>query len=210
MKAHTPKTLVLCEGKEDMLVMQGLARHAALGELLEFQNYGGETKLRAYLANLKVSPEYSRGEYNKVLVTRDADKDFSSAWQSVADSIRAVFSDMPAKSGEWITSADGVQIAAWIIPGPGQTGMIETLCLDAARSNSPETFMCLDPFVECLGRMLGEPPHEKVRFALWTIIAQGKAAKDRLSVELALKRISIPWEDEKFSGLRNLLAEIAK
>lgn len=210
MKAHTPKTLVLCEGKEDMLVMQGLARQAGLAGRLEFQDYEGETKLRPYLANLKVSPEYTRGEFTKILVTRDADKDFSSAWQSVADSIQTVFSNMPAKPGEWITFRYGVQIAAWVIPGPGQNGMIETLCLDAARSNNPETFVCLDPFVECLGRMLGEPPHEKVRFALWTIIAQGKAAKDRLSIELALKRISIPWEDEKFSGLRNLLVEIAK
>jgi len=36
MKAHVPKTLILCEGKEDKLVMQGLARHAGMEERLDF------------------------------------------------------------------------------------------------------------------------------------------------------------------------------
>ena len=209
MKAHTPRTLVLCEGKDDRLVMESLATHASLGNRLEFQDYGGETNLRRNLATLKVSPEFTRGEYAKILVTRDADTDFNSAWQSVADSIQAVFSQMPSDPGDWLLTENGVKISAWIIPGPGKSGMIETLFLDAARSGNPEMFTCLDPFMECLEKLHGDTPHEKVRFALWTVIAQGQGAQDRLSLPLAIKRIRMDWDDEAFASLKGLLAEVS-
>jgi len=209
MKTHKPIPLVLCEGKEDRLVMELLAKHAGLEGKLTFQDYGGESKLRPYLATLKVSPEFARGEYSRVLVTRDADANFNSAWASISDSIRAVFSQLPASAEECITSEEGVKISAWVIPGPGKTGMIETLCLDASRSKSPELFACLDPFVTCLGKLHESTPHEKVRFALWTIIAQGSGAKDRLSLERALAKIPMEWNNEAFAPLRKLLTEIA-
>lgn len=209
MKPHIPRTLVLCEGKEDRLVMQGLAKHAGLEGRLDFLDYGGESNLRPYLANLKVSPGYARGEYGKILITRDADKSFDGAWQSIRDSIKVVFSLTVMRPGVWIRNEDGIDLAAWVIPGPGQSGMIETLCLEAARATTPEIFDCLDPFMKCIGRLHNEAPHEKVRFAIWTILAQGKTAKDRLSVELALKRIPISWENEAFRDLRKQLQQVA-
>lgn len=209
MTPHKPIPLVLCEGKEDRLVMEMLAQHAGLKGKLAFQDYGGESKLRAYLATLKVSPEFARGEYSRVLVTRDADANFNGAWTSIRDSIKIVFSQAPSSPGEWIASEVGVQISAWVIPGAGKTGMIETLCLDASRSKSPELFTCLDPFVACLGKLHEGIPHEKVRFALWTIIAQGAGAKDRLSLDRALTKLPLDWGDEAFTPLRNLLTELS-
>ncbi len=209
MKPHKPIPLVLCEGKEDRLVLEMLANHAGLEGKLAFQDYGGESKLRAYLATLKVSPEFARGEYSRILVTRDADANFSGAWTSISDSIKAVFSQAPALPGEWIAPEVGAQISAWVIPGPGKTGMIETLYLDASRSKSPELFTCLDPFVACLGKLHEGIPHEKVRFALWTIIAQGAGAKDRLSLDRALTKLPLDWGDEAFAALRKLLTELS-
>jgi len=73
MKPHTPIPLVLCEGKEDLLVMETLAREAGIGGKLKFKDYGGESNLRKYLVNLKARPEFNRGEFSRILVTRDAD-----------------------------------------------------------------------------------------------------------------------------------------
>lgn len=209
MKTHSPKTLVLCEGKEDRLVMQGLADHAELTGSLVFEDYGGESNLRAYLANLKVSPGYARGEFRKILVTRDADSSFESAWQSVSDAIKDSFSIVITEPGKWLVNADSVPFAAWVIPGPGRSGMIETLCLDAARMASPDMFGCIDPFMECLRALHGEAPHEKIRFALWTIVAQGKTAQDRLSMERVIRRIPIAWEDDVFNELREILRGVS-
>lgn len=211
MREHNRKALVLCEGKDDMLVMQALSRHAGISEeRLGFQEYGGETKLREYLATLKASPEYARGEYSKIMVTRDADRDFNSAWQSLKDSIRIVFSQSPAQPGDWITTELGVPATGWVIPGPHQSGMIETLFLDAVRATSPEVFNCLDPFVDCLALSHGNRPHEKVRFLLWSVIAQGPSAKDRLSVAAALQNSPPDWNAEPFQPLRTLLSSLVE
>jgi hypothetical protein len=209
MKPHPSKPLVLCEGKEDRLVMEMLAQHAGLEGKLSFQDYGGETNLRRNLATLKVSPEFRRGEYARVLVTRDADSDFNAAWASVTGSLKTVFSCEPGRPGEWVAAEGGVPMTAWVVPGPGQTGMIETLCLDAARSKNPEMFGCLDPFVVCLGSLNDCTPHEKVRFALWTIIAQGKGAQDRLSLDRALAKLDLAWDDEAFAPLTEILVTLA-
>jgi len=208
MKPHKPIPLVLCEGKEDRLVMEMLAKHAGLGGKLAFQDYGGESKLRAYLANLKVSPEFRRGEFSRVLVTRDADADFEQAWTSLKGSIRAVFSSEPVTPGAWVPTENGSQISAWVIPGPDKTGMIETLCLEAARTKSPSDFGCLDPLMVCLEKLQGETPHEKVRFAIWTIITQGTGAKKRLSLERAIDHLPLDWGDEAFASLKELLTKL--
>ena len=209
MKQHKRLPLVLCEGKEDRIVMEMLATSAGLEDKLKFEDYDGETNLRSYLNSLVASPEYGRGEYSKILVTRDADSNYASAWQSVTDAIQSVFATTPSEPDDTITSAKGVQISAWVVPGPDKTGMIETLCLEASRLSSPDLFKCLDPLMSCLSGTDGTTPHEKIRFAFWTIIAQGPAAKNRLSIERSLKNITLDWNSAAFAPLRELLIKHA-
>ena len=57
MKAHLPLPLVLCEGKEDMLIIKEVAKAAGFADQLRFDQYEGSGKLLPFLANLKVSPE---------------------------------------------------------------------------------------------------------------------------------------------------------
>jgi hypothetical protein len=209
VKSHTPKPLVLCEGKEDLLVIQALANHVGLAGNLIFQQYGGKDQLRAYLRLLKTSPEYARGEYSRILITRDADLDFASSWQALKDSIEEVFSCEPTAPGEWIRRNVEPEIAAWIIPGPGKTGMLETLCMESSRTKSPQVLECLDAFMTCLAAVHGEEAHEKTRFAIWTIAAQGAGAQKRLSLERAIPMLHIDWDDVAYAPLRDLLIAIS-
>ena len=209
MKSHTPKVLVLCEGKEDLLVIEALANHAGLGGKLIFEQYGGKDQLRAYLRQLKTSPEYARGEYSRILVTRDADSDFDSSWQALKGSIVEAFSCEPTAPGEWIKRETEPEIAAWIIPGPGQTGMLETLCIESSRTQSPEVLACLDSFMTCLATVHGAEAHEKTRFAIWTIAAQGAGAHKRLSLDRAVSNLPIDWDDVAYGPLRDLLVKIS-
>lgn len=208
MRAHTPKTLVLCEGKADRLVMESLAAHAGLGQHLVFESYDGGSKLRANLANLAVSPEFTRREYRKILVTCDADDNYDAAFTSVKTAIQQVFAQTIEKPGDWVDLNSSTKISAWIIPGPNRTGMIETLCLDAARALNPDQFTCLDSFINCLETQWGKRPHEKVRFFVWTIIAQGALAQDRLSPEYAVKNLDLNWDDSAYDGLKELFRSL--
>lgn len=158
---------------------------------------------------LKASPEYVRGEYSKVLLTRDADSEFNSAWDALKGAVQSIFSVGLTSPGEWCTIVGEPEIAAWIIPGVGEKGMIETLCVESSRSKIPEVLSCLDSFVGCLNRIHGDLLHEKARFAIWTIAARGPAAKDRMSLKHAIPNLPIDWNDEAFTPLKTLLVSIA-
>lgn len=208
MRAHTPKTLVLCEGKADKLVMECLAKHSGLDQNLKFESYDGSSKLREYLTNLKVSPEFTRGEYAKILVTRDADENYEAAVQSLQNAILEVFSVSVEIPGQWGNLTSGGKITTHVIPGSHQTGMIETLCLNAARAKNPEQFTCLDHFIDCLEKQWGQRPHEKVRFTIWSIIAQGMLAQDRLSLPYAIKNLDFNWENAAYNDLKQLFQSL--
>ena len=209
MKQQQPKPLVLCEGKEDLLVIEALANHAGLENKLGFLQYGGKDRLRAYLHQLKASPEYARGEYSKILVTRDADLEFNSSWDALKGAVKEAFDCDVGEPGIWIKPGGAPELAAWIIPGPGKTGMIETLCVESSRTKAPEVFDCLDSFATCFAGIQGVALHEKARFEIWTIAAQGAGAKGRISLKYAIPNLPIDWNDETFTPLKKLLASIA-
>jgi hypothetical protein len=60
-----------------------------------------------------------------------------------------------------------------------------------------------------LNGLHSEAVHEKARFAIWTIAAQGAGAKDRMSLKYAIPNLPINWDDEAFVPLRELLVGIA-
>lgn len=209
MKDPVKKPLVLCEGKQDKSVMEELARRAGLDGKMEFREYGGKNRLRDYLNMLKARPEYVSGEYPRILVTRDADENFDSAWQAIKDAISVELGCEVNTPGSWVTTNEGREIAAWIVPGDGRIGMIETMCVDSSAGKSPEVYQCLESFLGCLAGVHDGAMHEKAKFAIWTIAAQGTGAKDRMSLEYAIPNLPIDWEAEAFQPLKDLLAKAA-
>jgi hypothetical protein len=209
MNDPVKKPLVLCEGKQDKSVMEELARRAGLQEKLDFREYGGKYRLRDYLNMLKARPEYVSGEYPRILVTRDADDDFGSSWQAIRDAIAEELGCHLDAPGHWVTTNENREIAAWIVPGDGRTGMIETMCVDSSSEKFPKVNECLELFLECLACVYGAAMHQKARFAIWTIAAQGAGAKDLMSLEYAIPNLPIDWDDEAFKPLRDLLVRVA-
>jgi hypothetical protein len=208
MTPHASKPLVLCEGNEDRIIFEKIAEAAGLGNQIKFLGYGGDSKLSEFLEYIKDSPEYRRGEHSRILVTCDADDDSAKALKRLAAAIRKTFSCELTAPGETLASVDGLPISAWVVPGDGKSGMIETMCMEASREKSPELFDCIDPLIECLEKNQGAKPHEKVRFAFWTIISQGNTARKRLSVERAIDKVPLDWSCETFSPVRKLFADL--
>jgi hypothetical protein len=203
------KPLVLCEGKEDKLVMLELAKRAGVEGRMDFEAYNGKDRLRDYLSLLKVRPEYTRGEHPRVLVTRDADNNFDHSWQALSTSVSEGLACTVEEPGKWCKTTEGTEIAAWIVPGVGQTGMIETMCVNSSEGKAPDVFGCLESFLHCLKGADGSDMHEKARFAIWTIAAQGIGAKDRMSLEYAIPNLPIDWDAEIFQPLKDLLISVA-
>jgi len=85
--------------------------------------------------------------------------------------------------------------------------MIESLVLDFAEEECPHVFRCLDQFMDCVGEVRGERPHEKVRFAVWTMVGQGGSGHRRLSLERALPRLRLDPGAGSFAPLVAVLRE---
>jgi hypothetical protein len=209
MNPPSPIHLVLCEGTDDQRVMEGLAAHSGILDQLRFLSYAESGTLRSFLVTLSKSPEFTSGEIQSILITRDADDNHQSCWQTVRDAAQAAFGAELFRPGQWQDTAAGLKVGAWINPAPGENGMLESLCLQAARDSHAEIFPCIDSFVECIANARQAPLHEKSRFSIWSIVAQGPGPKDRLSIAKALEKLPPNWDHPAFAGLSRMLREAA-
>ena len=205
MTPSTQRHLVLCEGKEDRLVLMALVSHLGISEHYRFESYAESGSLRSFLRAVKTLPDFTDGTIRSILVTRDADSNYDDAWRSVSDGILEVFGIALPAAGDWYPLTESRKIAGWVIPGPNRTGMIETLLLDAQRERESGIFQCVDSVMDCAEKIHGMPMHEKARFYIWTILAQEPGAKDRLTIERALKRMPPDWESDHFKLLSDIL-----
>lgn len=201
--------LILCEGKDDCAVFKKIAVAAGIRGL-QFEPFRGKEKLPDRLKQQSRSPEFTRGQIHKILITRDADDSREAALRSLSDAIQRIFRLDLTETGEWLAMNNHCEIALWVLPGDQQNGMLETLCLQAVQEVSPADFECLDQFAACLNQHSEAELHEKEKFAIWSLIAQEKQLpRQRLSLPRAIKSIPIDWGNPVFRPISKLLAEAA-
>lgn len=197
--------LVLCEGREDAHVLMRIAEAAELKQI-KIQDYQGKDNLAAYLKMLVKSSDFISGRIQKILITRDADESYAAAREAANSCIRKIITTEPISEGEWLTLNNGIAIAIWIAPGMGRSGMIESLCLEAAEQSKPDTFDCLLAYSNCLREKHQIELHEKERFAIWSIAAQGAAlGRKRLPLLEVIQRINFDWSHSAFSEISRLM-----
>ncbi len=201
--------LVLCEGEEDQLVFQAVAQNLNLSGL-EFEDYKGKDNLREKLKTLANTGLYTSGAIRRLLVTRDADDDWDSAFAAVAAGVRDFFGVEIQTTGEWVATSVGTEVGIWIAPGANKRGMLETLCLDAARDQDANSFQCLDQFTACVQKEYHCELHDKEQFAIWSIAVQSKTLpRQRMTLKRVLKNIPLPWDSVHFQELRQALSSVA-
>ena len=200
-------SLVFGEGKEDLAVMQKVASAAQISGL-EYKEYRGKDKLKSFLKVERKAPDYTSGRIQRILITRDADENWQAAWDAARNAVQSIFEVEVSAPGQWQQIENGPQIAVWIAPGSNQEGMIETLCLEAAKNSDADTFDCLETYTDCLQSKHGIELHEKERFEIWTIAAQGPAmGRKRLPFAEAITRKQLPidWSNSAFTEIKDLL-----
>lgn len=208
--------LVLCEGKEDRLVFEKVASIAGL-KGMAFEDYGGKDNLRNELTRIKDRPEFTRKQFRIIAVTRDADDSHDRAWQSLCGSIRAGFGIELSQPGSMVQLPDPdyvsdpkVSVTAWVLPGDGSPGMIESLCLQSV-SDRP-AYRCLSDYAQCLEALLPEEAgalessglHPKARFHAWVVSQTDFKDKD-YNISTAVEEDRLEWNHPAFDGLRTFL-----
>jgi hypothetical protein len=151
--------LLLVEGDTPLHFFEALLRHLGLQNEMEIRNYHGIRDLRTYLLDL-ASSEAFRRLVTSVGIVRDAeDKPATAARQSVTDAMAA--------AGLTPARVPPIRTSLFILPDNINPGMLETLCMQAVRSEAglAGANACVEQFFACLGQSqvpLPGPPQAEV------------------------------------------------
>jgi hypothetical protein len=138
--------LLLVEGNTPMHFFEALLQHLGLDSEIEIRNYGGIRDLATYLATLIAIPTFQQFA-KSVGVVRDAeDKPAAGARQSVENALAAA-SLTPQRN-------PSIQTSIFILPDNTNPGMIETLCMEAVKTEAAlaSVYRCVEDFFSCLSR----------------------------------------------------------
>ncbi|MGK7928737.1 MAG: DUF3226 domain-containing protein [Spirulina sp.] len=135
--------LLIGEGVEDRRFLKAFLRHLNITDI-QVEAYSGKNNLSKYLKTLKLIPGFSR--LTVLAITRDADDNVESSWDSICSSLRNNKFAVPAKIGEKIEGEP--TIVAFLFPDGRRTGMLEDLCLDSLQDDP--VMPCIDEYFKCV------------------------------------------------------------
>lgn len=142
----TLSKILFVEGDTPMHFFEALLRYLALHNQIEIRNFRGVGDFKTFLINLTNTAEFQRLAAS-VGVVRDAeDKPAAIARQSVEDALKA--------AGLTPQRTPPIQTSIFILPDNANPGMIETLCMEAVKTEPAlaDAHRCVEDFFTCLTR----------------------------------------------------------
>jgi len=189
--------LVLCEGKDDKAVVEGLLVHLKIESQVSVESIDSRDNLGNYLRALTQKPEFVRQEVESLGIILDADDDSGGNWRRIVEHVRNAFKVVLLAPASKVGNKPG--IAGILVPADGRPGMLETVCLETVRSE--REYGCFEEYVSCVERVAGRELHPKAKFRAWMA---SQPTYDFLIREAAWKNL-LPWDHEAFESLRVFL-----
>ncbi len=192
--------LVLCEGKDDKAVVEGLCIHASIGGLV-VEEYDGRDNLERVVSSLPVRPEFTRRQVDSLAILIDAEADGNASFQKLQNAIRQGFDVVIPGAGVFV--GESPRIAGFVVCDGTGRGMVEDLCLKSV--NDRADYKCVEEYFECLCKNTERKDyHSKAKFKAW--MASQTAFDYR--VGLAAAKGYIPWGSDAFNKLREFLGNV--
>ena len=149
--------LLLVEGDTPMHFFEALLKELGLHTEVEVRKFGGVGDFKTFLINLASTAEFT-SIVTSVGVIRDAeDKPATAARTSVEAAFNA--------AGLTSVRTPPIRTAVYILPDDTNQGMIETLCMDAVKSEPAlaNAHSCVEEFFACLARSgINLPPQPRL------------------------------------------------
>ena len=139
-------SLLLVEGNDDARFFAAFLKSLRNGNSVQIAMVGGKDNFRPFITETLIrAPGYSR--LRKLGLVRDADSSAQSAFQSLADSLRAA--NLPAPSQPWEAVPQGqLTVSVGILPDGTSEGDLETLCLNSIGDNA--ALQCGNEYLRCM------------------------------------------------------------
>lgn len=206
-KVEQPR-LLLVEGTDDywffQRIMERRRREGRESEGIQVVPYGGKDKIGNFLTNILVPALRSSNFVESIGVTRDADKCYARAFQSIGDSLRTAGLPAPLTPLTFETGTfdgDAMQVVAYVMPDNASPGELETLCLQAVSDSA--VIPCVDRFHECLVS-IGHVSDDAYKTRLGAFLS-ANPDKPNLLIGQAIEAGVIPWNSPVFDGIHQLL-----
>lgn len=205
-----PKVL-LGEGVEEVYFFSALLDHLDINDI-QVVEYGGKNKLREGLRAL-----VKRSGFKHVVslaVTRDADypKDpaadesqaHESAFTSVCDALQNANLPVPTKPA--VKASGKIDVSVFILPGDGQAGMLEDLCLASVQDEA--MYPCLMQYFECVEKHTGTSldRYSRARAYVQAWLAALPDPAQRLGEAAQSKNVK--WNHPAFNDFKTFLSSI--
>jgi hypothetical protein len=190
--------LLLVEGDTPMHFFEALLRRLGLQDNIEIRNFRGIGDFKNYVINLADTDEFKR-LVTSVGVVRDAEGDAVAARKTVTASL--------IDAGLTQARNPPIQTKIFILPDNTNSGMIETLCMEAVQNEPALAGVCgcVEDFFACLARnnvsMPGSPYLAKHRAQAFL----ATRSEVQLFPGLAAYRGYWPWDNLVFDPLKRFL-----
>ncbi|MBI4772182.1 MAG: hypothetical protein HY784_17625 [Chloroflexi bacterium] len=193
--------MLVGEGVEEVRFLRAFLTHLQIKDV-QVEHYGGKSGLAAYLKALTGPPRSGFREVTTLGITRDADADWTTAFQSVGDVLGKLGLSVPTAPGLFATGSPRVGVL--ILPGNNEPGMLEDLCL-AAVEDDPG-MPCVDEYLECVGARAARQPGNpaKARVHAWL----ASQVRPDLRLGEAAEKGYWPWESPAFDPLERFLRNL--
>ena len=192
---------LLVEGNDQRNFLEKLVCHLHL-QGIQIQNFGGVDELSSFLLAFVKLPGFS-DSVSSLGIVRDAEKSAKSAFQSAQSALQKARLPVPAAPGQ--RRAGSPAATAYILPGGGKPGMLETLL---CRSFDAEPIKaCIDDFFSCVDALPGSQPaprRDKARAHAYL----ATKAEPQVSVGAAAQKSYWPLDHPVFTDLRNFLTSL--
>ena len=189
-----PRLLVV-EGEDDLHFFRAFLDREGIDDV-DVHPVGGKNRFREVLGTLRLTPGFR--QLQALALVRDADDNFTSAFQSACSALRGA--DFEAPTEPEVSCGTDPRVGVFLIPGKNQTGMLETLCM-ASVVDDP-SLPCIDDYIDCVkqsGLTLG--PLDKVR--AYTFLAAREKPGLRLSIALEARYWN--FDHQVFDALKAFL-----
>jgi hypothetical protein len=185
--------MLIGEGVEEVLFLKALLDNLGIRDV-RVEPYDGKDGLRRYLRALTTRPGFAG--LQTLCVVRDADDDPHAAASSLDNAIGSA--GFPPS----------LTVKRLVLPGDGETGALENLCLRAIAGQAIET--CLEDYMDCAARATRRAhtttTHKaKARIQAWL------AAQERPGLRLgeAAQKGLVDWSSPAFDPLKDFLRSLA-
>lgn len=192
---------LLVEGRDEENFLRELARYLRVENIVSIESFEGKDNLRRFLSAF-INRRGFLETVNRIGIVRDADDNFSGAFDSVCNSLEAVKLPVP-KSPEVFTTATP-SVGVMILPGKDQNGMLETLLCRTI--SDPDVNNCIDKFFECLRTEANIDVRRAMKARARVFLAT--RPDPHLSVGVAAQRGYWDLSHEELNGVRDFLREL--